>query len=108
MTLRLRPVQWILVASAAIFGGFIVGVNGLLAGATYGGNFCSSPCEFNGQVGYEATGLMGLYLGAGVGFVLSAWGAWALLRWRNTKKAHSFGKLPTANGCPPTTPHSSN
>jgi len=86
----LRTVQWILVGLAALLGGSIAGVNGLLAGATYGGYFCSGPCEFNGQFGYEATGLIGLCIGTGVGFVLSPWVAWTLVRRRNSNRQNSL------------------
>jgi hypothetical protein len=88
MASQLRTLQWILVGTAAIFGSCIAGVVGLGVGADYGGVFCHD-CEFNGVRGYEATGLIGFLIGAGVGFVLAAWGVRALLLRHNAKLARA-------------------
>ncbi len=73
--------HWAFVAAAGIVGGVVFGVLGLIAGATFGGNFCNT-CEFNGLRGYEATGQLGFLVGAGAGALLFAWAVASLLRKR--------------------------
>jgi hypothetical protein len=85
MTSSLRAGQWIVVAVAAVAGGLVCGVLGLVVGGDYGGNYCNT-CEFNGVRGYEATGQIGFLVGEAVGFGLSAWGVFALLRRRNARQ----------------------
>jgi hypothetical protein len=52
----------VVVVLAGLIGGIAAGALGLLAGATYGGNYATN-FEFNGLRGYEATGQIGAILG---------------------------------------------
>jgi len=63
---------------AVIFIGFVCAVIGLILGAVVGGNLAGiyelvlgHPFVFNGREGYEATGQIGLILGALIGLVAS-------------------------------------
>jgi len=79
MSTGLTTVRWACVALAAGLGSFVTGAVGLIAGATFGGNFCNT-CEFNGVRGYEATGQLGFLLGAITGAALFGWLAAVVLR----------------------------
>lgn len=76
--------QWVLVTLAALVGGLILGAIGLVIGADYGGNFCTT-CEFNGVTGYEATGQVGFLIGVPTGALLSGGGVLAFLARRKAK-----------------------
>jgi len=52
--------------------GLVTGILGLLAGVLIGGNY-AEQFIFNGVQGYEATGQIGLILGAIPGCLLGAW-----------------------------------
>ena len=71
-------IQIILRALAVILIGFVSAVIGLILGAIVVGNLAGifelltgHPFIFNGREGYEATGQLGLILGALVGLVVS-------------------------------------
>jgi len=87
MTTRLTVVHWATVAIAAIVGAVVFAVLGLIAGATFGGNFCNT-CEFNGLRGYEASGQLGFLIGACAGAGLFGWTC-AVVLWnaRSAEKA---------------------
>ncbi|GAA5168894.1 hypothetical protein [Ornithinimicrobium tianjinense] len=67
----------------AVLGGLVLlvlgGVFGLLTGISVGGNYLSG-FEFAGQRGYEATGTIGLWVGAGLGLILGVLGGRSLAR----------------------------
>jgi len=54
-----------------LFIGLLMGIAGLLIGAIIGGNFMQGFI-FNGVQGYEATGQIGLMLGAALGLISGA------------------------------------
>lgn len=58
----------VLVLVSGLFFSFV----GLFIGAMYGGNY-ATQFMFNGVQGYEATGLVGMYIGAVVGLALGWW-----------------------------------
>ena len=60
------------VVLAAVIG-LISGVVGLLAGMLIGGNY-AEQFVFNGVRGYEATGQIGLLVGAVTGWLIGVWG----------------------------------
>lgn len=55
-----------------IFVGFVSGCIGLMIGALIGGNY-AEQFVFNGVRGYEATGQVGLILGALMGLLAGWW-----------------------------------
>jgi hypothetical protein len=70
----LRMLKTILRVVAVMIIGLICGVIGLILGALIGGNY-AQQFVFNGVQGYEATGQIGLILGAVTGLILG----WRLL-----------------------------
>lgn len=72
-------VKFILRALAVILIGFVSAIIGLILGAIVGGNLAGIfelvfgyEFVFNGRVGYEATGQLGLIFGALIGLVGSS------------------------------------
>jgi hypothetical protein len=68
----IRTLVWGLLLSVGL--GALGGALGLVAGAFFGGNFASSVQLF-GLRGYEATGYLGMLLGAAAGVLGGAYGA---------------------------------
>ncbi len=86
LTVIKATLRGVCVTVAAILGGFVLGVLGLIAGALFGGNLCNT-CEFNGLRGYEGMGQLGFLLGACTGAALFGWAAAVLLRKRSARRA---------------------
>ena len=57
---------------AVIVIGSVCGITGMILGALIGGNF-AEQVVFNGVRGYEATGQIGLILGALAGLISGLW-----------------------------------
>jgi hypothetical protein len=74
-----KPSTRIAFAAASGLGGALIGaVLGLIVGANIGGNWFTS-LSIAGQHGYEATGMLGAWVGA---VALGATGLWLALRRR--------------------------
>jgi hypothetical protein len=74
-----KPSTRVALTAAAGLGGALIGaVLGLIVGANIGGNWFTS-FSIGGQHGYEATGMIGAWVGA---IALGAIGVWLALRRR--------------------------
>lgn len=74
-----------LIALTGSLGALALGIIGLIIGGEWGGNHCTS-CQFNGQLGYEATGQIGFLMGAPVGLLSSSWVLAGWLKARNRRR----------------------